>query len=59
MTLAVVGHFFRPLAWPTRILLAAGALGMLHPELISDFIGALVSFSIMLLDYRGHKKELA
>ena len=56
---ALNGHLFRRVAWPVRLLLAAGGLLMMDPSVTTDLIGAAVLLASLLWQSFGAKKAAA
>ena len=53
---ALEGWFLRELAWPWRILLAAGGLALIVPGIVTDLVGLAVCAGAYLMQKRDAKK---
>ena len=56
---ALNGHLYRKVAWPLRILLVAGGLGMMIPGTVTDLAGLVLVGAIVVYQYLSHKRGSA
>lgn len=52
LSAAVEGYFKQPMALWQRIVLGAGSLMLIIPELITDLVGIAIVAAMILLNYR-------
>lgn len=55
LSAAVEGYFKGPMNAITRIILAAGALLLIYPEVITDGVGGIIVLGIVALNIRANK----
>jgi TRAP transporter 4TM/12TM fusion protein len=57
LSAAIVGYAFGRIGWPTRVVIAAGALLMLYPGLPSDLAGLTLVGAALAVAWRNHRAE--
>jgi TRAP-type uncharacterized transport system fused permease subunit len=57
LSVAAEGYVFARVAWPLRIVLAAGAILMLSPDFTTDAIGVAVALAVVAWQWRLGRRE--
>ena len=55
LSMALEGYFSGPIAWPLRIVCAAGGLCLIFPGAVTDIIGLVTVGGVALLQYLRSK----
>ena len=56
---ALNGHLYKKVAWPLRILLVVGGLGMMIPGTVTDLVGLVLVGAIVAYQYLSNKRGSA
>ena len=56
---ALNGHLYKKVAWPLRILLVVGGLGMMIPGTVTDLVGLVLVSAIVAYQYLSNKRGSA